>query len=61
MQYEAFSSERFHAEVSTEEQARAILWQARCDGHDFKCPHCGHLEFYQYQTQPEVRKCKRVV
>jgi hypothetical protein len=58
MKYEAFSPERFYAEVSSEEQARAFVWRAKCEGQDFKCPHCRHSEYYQYRTRPEVRVCR---
>lgn len=58
MKYEMFSPERFYAEVSSEEQARAFVWRAKCDGQDFKCPHCKHSEYYQYRTRPEVRVCR---
>lgn len=58
MIYEVFTSERFFTEVTTEEQARSIIWSAKYDGKDFVCPCCKSELYYQIRTRPEVRTCK---
>lgn len=58
MVYEAFLTERFFSEVTTEEAAIAIVWRMKFDGIDFKCRHCGGSEYYQLECRPDVRQCK---
>lgn len=58
MFYEAFSSERFFAEISTEEAARNLIWRCRFGGKVFVCPGCRGESFYQHQSRNEVRTCK---
>ena len=58
MFYEAYSPERFYTEITTEVDARNLIWQSRFQGRDFECPHCNSEKFYQHKTRPEVRTCK---
>ena len=58
MLYEVFNAERFFAGISTEEQARELLWRCKFDGDEFMCRHCESKNFYGITTRPEVRTCK---
>ena len=58
MSYEPFPAERFFTEITTEADARALLWRSRFQGKDFACPHCHAEECYVLRTRPEVRTCK---
>ena len=58
MFYEEFSSERFFTELNTEEAARNLIWRCRFQGKDFECTNCHGEQYYQYQSRPEIRKCK---
>lgn len=58
MSYESFPAERFFTEITTEADARALLWRSRFQGKDFVCPHCHAEECYGIRTRPEVRTCK---
>jgi transposase-like protein len=58
MSYEPFPAERFFTEITTEAEARALLWRSRFQGKDFDCPQCHSEEFYALRTRPEVRTCK---
>ena len=58
MFYEAFTSERFFTEVTTEEAARELIWRCRFNGKDFECPGCKSEDFYQHKSRPEIRECK---
>ena len=58
MPYESFPAERFFTEITTEADARALLWRSRFQGKDFVCPHCHAEECYGIRTRPEVRTCK---
>jgi len=56
--YESFSAERFFTEITTEAEARTLLWRSRFQDKEFHCPR-GHAEqFYALATRPEVRTCK---
>jgi len=58
MHYESFTSERFFTEITTEEEARNLVWRSRFKGKEFECPHCKHEEFYQHRSRPEIRECR---
>ena len=58
MAYESFSAECFFTEITTEAEARALLWCSRFQGKEFHCPHCHAKQFYALATRPEVRTCK---
>lgn len=58
MFYEAFTSERFFTEVTTEEAARDMIWRCRFGSRDFECPACKSGDFYQHKSRPEVRECR---
>ena len=58
MLYERLGVSDFFERVRTEDDARALLWRARCDGKEFVCPRCSHEGFYQYECRPEIRKCR---
>jgi transposase-like protein len=57
MVYEAFLTERFFSEVTTEEVAVALLWRMKNDGKEFVCPHCGGERHYEIKGRQEVRVC----
>lgn len=57
MFYEAFTAERFFTEITTEAEARALLWRIRFQGKGFQCPQCQCEQFYPMSTRPEVRTC----
>jgi hypothetical protein len=56
--YKRLKAPEFFETIKTEEQARAWIWRARFEGKDFLCPQCQSEEFYQYQNDPEIRKCR---
>jgi len=56
--YQRMDGADFYEKLKTEEQAREWIWKSRFDGKDFVCTGCGSEEFYQYQCDPEVRKCR---
>ncbi len=58
MFYEEYTSERFFSEITTEEDARNLIWHSRFNGKDFKCPHCHSEQFYAIKSRLEVRTCK---
>lgn len=58
MRYQKLSITEFFTQVDCEDKARNLIWQHKYDGEDFICPHCGGDKYYQYQTRPEIRKCK---
>ena len=62
MTYESFSAERFFTEITTEAEARPLLWRSRFQGKEFHCPR-GHAEqFYALATRSDVRTgngCRR--
>jgi len=56
--YESFSAARFFPEITTEAEARTLLWRSRFQGKEFHCPR-GHAEqCYALVAHPEVRTCK---
>ncbi len=38
MFYESFTAERFFTEITTESEARTLLWRSRFQGKEFQCP-----------------------
>ena len=58
MFYEEYTSERFFSEITTEEDARELVWRSRFQGKTFECPHCQFEQFYAHTSRPEVRTCK---
>jgi len=58
MFYEEYTSERFFSEITTEEDARLLVWRSRFQGKEFQCPHCQSKHFYSHNSRPEVRTCK---
>ncbi len=58
MVYVRLKPNEFFERISTEEEARELLWKAKFAGKDFVCPGCANESFYQYRTRPEVRKCQ---
>ncbi len=59
MVYEAFLTDRFFSEVTTEQAAIEIVWRLKLDGKEFKCNSCGHDKFYQLECRLDVRQCKQ--
>lgn len=59
MSYKRLKLGEFFAQVSTEEQARSLFWQAKFEGRDFECPRCFHERFYEFKQRPEVRRCRQ--
>lgn len=57
MVYEAFLSDRFFSEVTTEAQAVGLLWRTKFDGKEFVCPHCAGERHYDIHDRAEVRVC----
>jgi hypothetical protein len=45
MFYESFTAERFFTEITTEAEARTLLWRSRFQGKEFQCPIC-HAEAF---------------
>lgn len=57
MTYQVLRPANFFAAIRSEAQARAWLWRSKYGGADFHCPHCGHSEYVELRTRPEVRMC----
>jgi transposase-like protein len=58
MFYEEYTSEQFFSEITTEEDARELIWRSQFQGNVFECPHCQSKHFYAHNSRPEVRTCK---
>jgi len=58
MVYEAFLTDRFFSEVTTEAAAISLLWKLKFDGVEFQCSGCGGCEYYQMECRPDVRQCR---
>jgi transposase-like protein len=56
--YESFPAARFFPEITTEAEARTLLWRSRFQDKEFHCPRCHAEQFYALATRPEVRTCK---
>ncbi len=59
MKYKRYSLLKFFKEVSTEKCARDMIWHSRFGEDGFKCPECGSKEYYQFQSNEEIRECKQ--
>ena len=53
-----YSTIGFFRNISSEKKARELIWRSKFDGKAFICSKCQHEEFYQYKTEPEIRKCR---
>ena len=49
--------EEFLLEIDTEKEARDVIWRSKNGGKEFVCPQCRNESFWQYESEPEVRKC----
>jgi hypothetical protein len=58
MVYEAFLTDRFFSEVTTEAAAISILWKLKFGGAEFQCSGCGGCEYYQLECRLDVRQCR---
>jgi hypothetical protein len=57
MNYPKIKTVEFFETITTEKQARDLLWKNKNEGKEFKCPHCDNERYYQHYTLPEVRTC----
>ena len=58
MEYQRFKGMSFFKKIRTEEAARTLVWTTRFAGKEFICPHCGVERFWEYDCEPEIRKCR---
>jgi len=58
MFYDSFTAERFFPEITSESEARTLLWRSRLHGKEFQCPTCQAETFDLIRTRPEVRTCR---
>lgn len=58
MVYEAFLTDRFFSEVTTEAAAISILWRLKFEGSEFQCSGCAGNRYYQMECRPDVRQCR---
>jgi transposase-like protein len=58
MKYAEFPLDKFFKKVSTEKQARDLVWQTRFGVDGLKCPKCIGDSFFELKSRPEVRECK---
>lgn len=58
LKYKRIKGPEFFEKIKTEVQARDWVWRSRFEGKEFVCPECKSEEFYQYVTEPEIRKCQ---
>lgn len=58
MAYQRLNSFEFFKKINSEEKARSLVWQTKFHGKDFVCPCCGSESYFQYISEPEIRKCK---
>jgi transposase-like protein len=58
MVYEAFLTDRFFSEVTTEAAAISLLWKLKFAGAEFRCSGCGGCEYYQMNRRIDVRQCR---
>lgn len=57
MEYKRLELRGIFTVIQTEADARKWIWQSKCGGKDFVCPHCGCERYYELRSRPEVRKC----
>ena len=58
MAYAKMNSFQFFKQINTEEKARSLVWKTKFSGKDFICPCCQAEGFFQYISEPEIRKCR---
>jgi len=58
MAYRQFKVTEVFAQVSTEDEARELFWEAKSGG-GFECSRCCHEHYYEFQNRPEVRRCRQ--
>lgn len=58
MLYIEFPLGKFFKKISTEKQARDLVWQTRFPDGGPKCTKCNSDSFFELKTRPEVRECK---
>jgi predicted transcriptional regulator len=58
MEYLRFKGMSFFKKIKTEEQARSLAWGTRFNGKEFVCPVCNHDQYWNYDCEPEIRKCR---
>lgn len=59
MAYVRLSPGEFYRTVSTEAEARHLVWRVRFGDKDFQCPECQNETFYEFENKPEIRKCRK--
>jgi Zn ribbon nucleic-acid-binding protein len=57
MKYTEFPLDKFFKTVTTEKQARDLVWKTRFGETGFSCSKCGSDDFYELRVRPEVREC----
>lgn len=58
MTYLRFKGMSFFKKIKTEDAARKLVWVTRFQGKEFVCPHCQNEKFWEYECEPEIRKCQ---
>ena len=58
MSYTKYSTVGFFRSINTGKKARDLFWRSKFNGKPFLCSQCQGEEFYQFKTEPEIRKCK---
>jgi hypothetical protein len=58
MNYQRFKGMSFFKKIRTEDAARSLVWSTRFSGKAFVCPHCGTERYWEYDCEPEIRKCR---
>lgn len=59
MKYAKFEGMTFFKAISTEKKARSFAWKTKFEGKSFVCPKCGHSRFWEFECEPEIRKCRK--
>lgn len=59
MKYSKFEGMSFFASFRTEKKARDFAWRTKFDGRRFVCPACEHKRFWEFDCEPEIRKCRK--
>ena len=58
MMYNEFPLGKFFKSISSEKQARDLVWQTRFGDSGPKCSKCEGDLFFELKSRPEVRECK---
>lgn len=58
MKYREFPLDKFFKTVSTEKQARDLVWETRFADSKMVCARCRGDSFFELKSRPEVRECK---